>query len=214
MNDFFTTPYEMSDGLSPQHVWFTSDTHFYHANAIGYCNRPFSSVDEMNEALVNRWNTVVQKGDIVFHLGDFCFGCAKKWNRMLDLLKGRIFLILGNHDVGHLTPQLLARFEGVSTQMLLNISGQRIYLNHFPFLTYSGDTRGVWQLFGHIHSHQLNCNIATTQQMALLQPGQYDVGVDNNDYAPVSFRKVQEIMMKRGQCNVSSGKPIITKALY
>ena len=54
-------------------VFFTSDTHFYHANIINFCKRPFANVETMNEALIENWNAVVGANDIVFHLGDFCF---------------------------------------------------------------------------------------------------------------------------------------------
>ena len=53
--------------------WFTSDTHFGHKNIIEYCKRPFSSVEQMNEMLIKKWNNKVKVDDIVFHLGDFSF---------------------------------------------------------------------------------------------------------------------------------------------
>ena len=55
-------------------VFFTSDTHFNHANIIRFCNRPFKDVSHMNEAIISNWNRVVGPEDIVFHLGDFCLG--------------------------------------------------------------------------------------------------------------------------------------------
>ena len=65
-------------------VFFTSDTHFNHANIIKFCERPFGSIEEMNEALIANWNRVVGKDDIVFHLGDFCFGGSEAWNSILE----------------------------------------------------------------------------------------------------------------------------------
>lgn len=55
-------------------VFFTSDTHFTHANIIRFCSRPFKNVEEMDETMIANWNRVVGENDIVFHLGDFCMG--------------------------------------------------------------------------------------------------------------------------------------------
>ena len=65
--------------------WFTSDTHFGHANIMKYCNRPFASVTEMDETLIANWNAVVRNGDTVFHLGDFAF--CRETNAVERLLK-------------------------------------------------------------------------------------------------------------------------------
>ena len=84
-------------------IFFTSDTHFFHKNIIKYCNRPFGSVEEMNEALVANWNSVVGPDDHVYHLGDFCFGNVEKWNWCLEpgRLNGHIHLILGKKAIFH-----------------------------------------------------------------------------------------------------------------
>lgn len=95
-------------------VFFTSDTHFNHANIIDFCKRPFGSVEEMNEALIANWNRVVSKDDIIFHLGDFCFGGSEVWNSILDRLNGKIYLILGNHDIQNFRPSYFERFEHVA----------------------------------------------------------------------------------------------------
>lgn len=79
-------------------TWITSDLHFFHKNIINFCNRPFNSVDEMNEKLIDEWNSKVKEDDWIYHLGDFAF-CGH--NKVLDLfskLNGNILLIEGNHD--------------------------------------------------------------------------------------------------------------------
>ena len=81
-----------------KNYWFISDTHFYHGNIIDYCNRPFSSVEEMNETLVQNWNRVVKQGDIVYHLGDVTMRHDWAFNSLWARLKGRKRLIVGNHD--------------------------------------------------------------------------------------------------------------------
>lgn len=188
---------ELKSGLSPNKIWFTSDTHFFHDKVVEYSQRPFASVEEMNEELIARWNSVVHRDGIVFHLGDFCFGKPDKWNYILDRLKGRIYLVLGNHDAGHISEEVAAHFEAVAFQMRLNVNGQKIYLNHFPFLSYSGDNHGTWQLFGHIHSNQQASNIIDKQRLSMLLPNQYDVGVDNNNFTPVSYRQIEQIIERR-----------------
>ena len=175
-------------------VWFTSDTHFWHDNIIRFCNRPFESVVEMNEELIRRWNETVPADGVVFHLGDFSFGGAKEWNDILNRLNGRIYLILGNHDMKQIKQGFMKRFELVSQQMSIRIGGQPVILNHNPFLTYGGCYRNTWQLFGHVHSGPLSNQGKDLTRLQVLFPRQYDVGVDNNDYRPVSFLQVKEII--------------------
>ena len=78
--------------------FFTSDTHFGHVNVIRYCNRPFKSVEEMDAALIAKWNRRVGPEDTVYHLGDFALGLKTLWPEYRRRLNGRIMFILGNHD--------------------------------------------------------------------------------------------------------------------
>lgn len=178
-------------------VFFTSDTHFNHANIIRYCNRPFADVDEMNETLIANWNSVVDKDDTVFHLGDFCLGGAAEWTKILDRLNGRIYLIVGNHDLKNMRQGFIRRFEHVAMQMQIEIGKKTIYLNHYPFLCFEGGYRNdVWQLFGHVHSRPASTGI-DTDKLQYLYSTQYDVGVDNNNFTPVSFARIKEIITKQ-----------------
>jgi calcineurin-like phosphoesterase family protein len=80
-------------------VFFTSDTHFNHANIIKYCARPFSSVEEMNREMIDRWNSVVGPEDTVYHLGDFAMGKPSDWPAFFLQLNGAgKILVLGSHD--------------------------------------------------------------------------------------------------------------------
>lgn len=87
---------EMS--LNMINTWFTSDTHFGHTKVIEFEKeaRPFTCLEEMHEVMIDRWNSVVRDNDIVYHLGDFCFG--RKNIEIAGRLKGKKRLILGNHD--------------------------------------------------------------------------------------------------------------------
>lgn len=178
-------------------VFFTSDTHFYHANIIRFCNRPFRDVDEMNETLISNWNNVIGPNDTVFHLGDFCFGGAAEWTKVLDRLNGKIYLVLGNHDLKNIRQGFIGRFEQVVMQMYIGIDKQKIYLNHCPFLCYGGAYGGgTWQLFGHVHTGNHNTG-KDNSRLNMLFPTQYDVGVDNNNYIPVLYEEVKAIIDKQ-----------------
>ena len=174
-------------------VFFTSDTHFFHANVISFSDRPFDTVEQMNKMLIENWNRVVRKNDVVFHLGDFVFGGKKHWNSILDQLNGKIYLVLGNHDLANFKTSLVERFEQVALEMYAIIDGQHIRLSHEPFLCYGGSNHNTWQLFGHVHSRE-NHGGRYADRLSMLLPLQYDVGVDNNDYTPVSFEQVREIL--------------------
>lgn len=79
-------------------IYFIADTHFYHKNIIKYENRPFKTVEEMNEVLINNWNNTVKEDDIIWHLGDVALCGAAKIKELVPKLNGRKFLIMGNHD--------------------------------------------------------------------------------------------------------------------
>ena len=98
------------------YTWFTSDMHFNHytseeRNILKYCSRPFSTVEEMNEKLIQNWNNRVGMEDTVYHVGDFCFkggGCGKKSAQYWEsLLNGKIIYVKGNHDVNNSTKSIM-----------------------------------------------------------------------------------------------------------
>ena len=177
-------------------LFFTADTHFGHKNIIEYCQRPFRDVEEMNETLIDNWNGTIDKKDIVFHIGDFGMGDAADWNRTLDRLNGRIYLVAGNHDLRALSSGVNTRFEKVSMQMLIQVGKRKIYLNHYPFLCFSGSEKECWQLFGHVHSNRRQ-STADNSRLNYLLSTQYDVGVDKNDYAPISYKQIRDILLGR-----------------
>ena len=81
-------------------IFFTSDSHFGHANIIKHCNRPFSSVEEMDEHLISAWNSRVRPSDTIYILGDLIFRSTASPDSYLSRLRGKKHLILGNHDKG------------------------------------------------------------------------------------------------------------------
>ena len=187
----------MNFKFNAEHTFFTSDTHFNHANIIKFCNRPFKDVEQMNDVMIANWNSVISKDDTVFHLGDFCLGSAAEWTKILDRLNGKIYLIMGNHDLKNIRQGFISRFEHVAMQMRIEIGKKRIYLCHYPFLCFEGSYKDdVWQLFGHVHTRRSNSGI-DAGRLQYLYPTQYDVGVDNNNFTPVSFGQVKRIIDKQ-----------------
>ena len=171
-------------------------THFNHENIIKFSDRPFKDVEEMNEKLIENWNNKVPKDGLVFHLGDFAWGGSDVWKNTRNQLNGDIILIKGNHDIKNMSStaeQTLFKFT--TQQMLIEIEGRKIYLNHYPFLCYAGvyrDQKGlIFQAYGHVHSGP-NKTGKDMPRLIYTFPTQYDVGVDNNNYEPISWYELNE----------------------
>lgn len=168
-------------------LWFTSDTHFGHKNVCSLCNRPFSNVDEMGEALIRRWNAVVEPNHVVWHLGDLSFSGQTKTADVLSKLNGHIHLVLGNHDnQGRCLKFVVGGLlKSVQSYKVLRHNRQKIVLSHFPFEEWVDCHKGSWHLHGHTHGN--------------LPPRgkRLDVGVDCHAYVPVHFDTVAKWMEDR-----------------
>lgn len=177
-------------------IFFTSDTHFGHSKIIDYCKRPFSSIEEHDKALIQNWNNTVGQDDTVFHLGDFAYGNSQFIANIIKQLNGNIILIKGNHDLKNINPALYNIFSDVVYQARILIGKQTVYLNHFPFLCFDHGDINLYkdnysiQLFGHVHSGPLTSS-KDVSRLNILFPTQYDVGVDNNNYTPISWADVK-----------------------
>jgi calcineurin-like phosphoesterase family protein len=166
-------------------TWFTSDTHFGHAKIIEFCNRPFASMEEMDEEMIRRWNAVVAKGDTVYHLGDFSLAKDHKAiPRYLERLNGQVHLIYGNHDAKRL--QFLKGFTDVKSYKEIKVGEQKIILCHYAFKVWNKSHYGSWNLHGHSHG-----SLPRDYQRK-----QLDVGVDCWAYAPISYEEVAKEMEK------------------
>jgi calcineurin-like phosphoesterase family protein len=180
-------------------IYFTSDLHFGHANVIQFCNRPFSSVREMDETLIENWNSTVSDNDSIYVIGDFSFYKKEQTSEIFKKLKGKKHLIKGNHD-GHDTvklPWMWVKEQG-------HIDKPYIWMNHFPKKSWNRSYHDSYHVFGHIHGNGnywadgLSC----------------DVGVDMWDYKPVSldvlesfFSRLKLIQAKCGYF-MWKGKPL------
>ena len=106
-------------------------------------------------------------------------------------------IIIGNHDWKNIINKHDDRFEDITQQANIKIDTQKIILNHYTFLCYSGTYNReipTWQLFGHVHTSPYGYSGLDTPRMQMLFPYQYDVGVDNNDFRPVSYEEVKKII--------------------
>ena len=164
-------------------TWFTSDHHLGHANIIKHCQRPFQSVEEMDAALIERWNAVVQPKDMVYHLGDLIYRSAKDPLEYLRQINGRIHLITGNHDrdmLKNLVGWKNHYFEEIEQLKVIKLDHQKIVLCHYAMRVWPDSHRGSWHLYGHSHG--------------TLPPhgNSFDVGVDGHDFTPLSFQKVRD----------------------
>jgi len=189
-------------------LYFTSDLHFGHDRIIEYCNRPFSSVHEMNKTLTNNWNSVVGPDDTIIIAGDFCLAGKQMWGKYLNHLNGIKILVEGNHD--HRVPE--EYFKLVTQLLNLDVldvetnKRQRITVCHYAMLSWYQSHRGAWQLFGHWHGESLINPDRTdikdfikeeqTQVTKVNYSRQYDVGVDNNNYYPISYKDIKTILNK------------------
>ncbi len=182
---------------------FTSDLHLGHANAIK--RRPFESVEEMNETLINNINSVVGEDDELWVLGDFAFRINTDEVRELrrKIKCKHIHLVKGNHDKDYTGDKI---FESVYTYKELKTEYGRFVLFHFPILEWNTGHYGSVHLHGHIHSDGLYnkenlgkkyCDrFAWGHDVKNSELGLriYDVGVDANDYKPVSIEQIAEMM--------------------
>lgn len=190
--------------------FFTADLHFSHTNIIRYSNRPFSNVNEMDDALINNINSLVKSDDTLWFLGDFCFGPkdvdqfirhAQKYRNRINC--SNIILVWGNHDPDpfSLRKEEQRRADAfrhmfIEDYSLRNtvIMKQRVSLCHYAMSVWDRSHHGAWQLYGHSHAGLENW-------MDQIMPGRksMDVGVDNiakllGGYRPISFPEVMKIM--------------------
>lgn len=168
-------------------LYFTSDLHFGHNAVLRFNNRPFENAHEMSMALIENYNSVVTNKDIVYLLGDLSYRISpQKANEYFRMMKGRKILIIGNHDdYKHYDASL---FEEITVYKYLRWEKQKMALMHYPILDWQGGRRkGGFMLHGHMHNSP-EYNIANRDQGIR----RYDVGVDANNYYPVSLDAILE----------------------
>ncbi|MCL2824589.1 MAG: metallophosphoesterase family protein [Polyangiaceae bacterium] len=167
-------------------IYFTSDPHFYHANIIKLCNRPFDNIDQMNEQLIDNWNQTVGPGDDIYVLGDFFYKASTNQAiETLDRLNGRKYLVEGNHDDTS-NAEYRKRFVWIKDYHVLKHDNNRFVLFHYPILEWDGYYSDAIHLYGHVHSgrgdHDKNA---------------VNVAVERWGYRPVSIDDVLDEVRKK-----------------
>ena len=133
--------------------YFTSDLHLGHRNIIRLCNRPFATIEEMDETLIRNWNAKVTNGDTVYILGDLLFRSEKPAEEYLKQLKGKKHLIIGNHDRDWVKKcNLKDFFESVNNLHFISDGKRQMTLCHYPMMSWPHMTR-CYMVFGHIHGN-------------------------------------------------------------
>ena len=171
-------------------IFFTSDTHFCHQPSFLWEPRGFSSVEEMNETIIENWNKIVKPNDIVYHLGDTMLNDNEKGIECFKRLNGKIFLIFGNHESearkNLLFSECRDKILGGWYAYLIKYEKLSIYMSHYPTLTANYDEKHFSQHVIALHGH-------THQQANFLYPNNpfcYHVGVDSHDCEPVNIEEI------------------------
>ena len=159
-------------------IYFTSDLHFNHKNIIKYCNRPWNSTKEMNEAIIKNFNEILMPNDTLYILGDCGFGCKQQ----IEQIKGKKILIVGNHDEIN---DIKNVFEEVTVYKKLKYNHKHFILFHYPILEWDGKYHNTYHLHGHQHN-TADYNTENIENNIL----RYDVGVDANNYKPISIEEI------------------------
>lgn len=169
-------------------IWFTSDTHFGHDRSFICEPRGFITAEEMNEAIIERWNKIVKPEDIVYHLGDVFLNDNKIGIECFKRLNGQIFMIWGNHDTD-VKKNLLAHechILGGWYSYLIKYGKLSLYLSHYPSITANYDEK-------HFNQHVINLHGHTHQQRNFLyvdNPFMYHVGMDSHNCTPVHIDEI------------------------
>lgn len=171
-------------------IFFISDQHWGHGAIIHMEDRPFNNVQEMNEAMIQAWNSVVKKDDEVYHLGDIAYKMnPTELSRILSRLNGKIYLVKGNHDKPKQLNKSWDRFEWVKSDFEFDYEyeGKRydFILYHCPIYSWGGMWRGKIHICGHTHLNSAD--------FFKNNPGRImNVSCELLDYKPISIVEVIE----------------------
>lgn len=170
-------------------TWLISDTHFGHASLMSHYpsgRGRFSTVEELDEYMIEMWNEMISPKDSVYHIGDFGSRDLDYSIKCLRRLNGHKTLIPGNHDYKLLKrPEFISQWTRVAPYSYLegSIEGQQIVFCHFPIWEWKAIHYGAYHIHGHTHGKPTGV------------PGRIlDVGVDGHSLKAWHWDEVKEFM--------------------
>lgn len=185
--------------------FYISDLHFGHKNNMAYDNRPFTSIEENDKALIDNWNSVVDISDDVYILGDLSWYNVTQTTDIIDQLNGNKHLLVGNHDKRFLkNKDFRSRFVEIEYYKELDIGGgKQLVLCHYPIPCFNGQFHGNYHFYGHVHNTQQYNMVEYLKRIQEDERGKgtcnmYNVGcmIPWMDYTP---RTLTEILDAREQ---------------
>jgi calcineurin-like phosphoesterase family protein len=173
-------------------IFFTADAHFYQPISNNIFKRPFNDIEQMNETLIENWNSTVNNNDEIYILGDLMYEKATGHNAnyILEKLHGKKYLIKGNNDKFINDNEFNKKnLEWIRDYYVMEYDGLFIYLFHFPILVWENKLEGSIHLYGHMHNYY-NLFPEKKDELRILGRRAINVGVDVNNYFPISISDV------------------------
>ena len=170
-------------------TFITSDIHFSHRRIMEFCpeSRPFKDVEEMDNKIVEIWNSMIGENDLTYILGDVAFCNAEKAAKLVNRLNGRKILIRGNHDSKtSKDKRFLDCFENIRDYLRFVHNGQLIVLFHYPIFEWDQMHRGAIHFHGHLHARPTG-----------VEGRIFDVAMDGNNCIPYNMDDLIKEMLNK-----------------
>lgn len=200
-------------------IFTSADSHFGHKNILRYCHRPFLSIEEHDNTIIDNINNVVGPNDVLYHLGDFSFrgGSPSQYRSRINCRN--IFLIRGNHDPyqknGEPDPELCSLFSKVcdihKASFVMKFGRQKVIMCHYAMRTWNSSHHGSWHLYGHSHyslpdigNKSMDVGIdavagrATGMTFDEISAASAWKMLDPQNYRPLSLDEISSFMENRG----------------
>ena len=164
--------------------YYISDLHLFHNRILEKFIRPFSSVEEMHEMIINNWKNKVKADDTVYILGDVGMYHPKEIGNILNNLPGHKILITGNHDFKNIHSGSYKKvFDKITSYLEIEDNGRNVILFHYPIEDWNGKYREYYHLHGHIHNNEDSLS---------QKERRFNVSAEVVDYTPVSLDELEQ----------------------